>query len=123
MLSYYLQLREHIRSSIDGLAKPEHEAQPLPDRRHLVCGGTPQQRLAESTIPSTAVQETPTPAESVDLDEALEAMSEEMQFDWPEVSPVDRIKAGLIQSTLGLFLFLALIVACGFLHQSLIHQP
>ena len=63
------------------------------------------------------------PAEPVDLDDAFEAMTEEMKFDWPESSPVDRIKAGLIQSAPGLVLFLALIAALGFLHQSFIHQP
>ena len=63
------------------------------------------------------------PAELVDLDDAFEAITEEMHFDWPEFSPVDRIKAGLIQSALGLVLFLALIAAFGFLHQSFVHQP
>ena len=62
------------------------------------------------------------PAGQVELDDAFEAMTEAMNFDWPEVSPVDRMKAGLIQSTLGLVLFLALIAAFSFLHQSFIHQ-
>ena len=62
------------------------------------------------------------PAGQVDLDDAFEAMTEEMNFDWPKVSPVDRMKAGLIQSTLGLVLFLALITAFSFLHRSFIHH-
>ena len=56
------------------------------------------------------------PAERVDLDDAFEAMTEEMKFDWPEFSPVERIKAGLIQSALGLVWFLALIAAFRVLH-------
>jgi hypothetical protein len=63
------------------------------------------------------------PAGQVDLDDAFEAMTEEMNFDWPEVSPVDRMKAGLIQATLGLVLFLTMIAALSFLHRSFIHQP
>jgi hypothetical protein len=55
------------------------------------------------------------PAGQVDLDDAFEAMTEEMKFDWPKFSPVDRINAGLIQSTIGLLLFLVLIATFGFL--------
>jgi hypothetical protein len=112
-----------MRSSINCSAKPEHEAQPQPDPRHLVCGVRPQQHLTEPTVPNTATQENPALAEVTDLEDAFEALTEEMKFDWPEFSLVDRIKAGLIQSTLGLLLFLALIVALGFVHQSLIQQP
>jgi hypothetical protein len=112
-----------MRSSINCSARPEHEAYPQQDRRHLVCGATPPGHLTESTVPNTAAQEDLTPAKPVDLDDAFEAMTEEMKFDWPEFSPVDRIKAGLIQSTLGLLLFLALIAAFGFLQQSFIHHP
>ena len=61
------------------------------------------------------------PAGPMDLDDAFEAMTEEINFDWPEFSPVDRIKTGLIQVTLGFILFLALIGGVSFLHQSLGH--
>lgn len=123
MLSYYAQLREHMRSSINCSARPEHEPYPQPDQRQLASGVTPPKHLSESTVPPTATQEDLMPAGQVELDDAFEAMTEEMNFDWPEVSPVDRMKAGLIQSTLGLVLFLALIAAFSFLHQSFIHQP
>lgn len=63
------------------------------------------------------------PAGPVDLDDAFEAMTEEINFDWPEFSPVVRIKTGLTQVTLGLILFLVLIGGVSFLHQSLIYQP
>ena len=56
----------------------------------------------------------------MNVDDAFHAITEEMNFDWPEFSPADRIKAGLIQSALGLVLFLALMAAFGFLHQSFI---
>src|SRR6516165_1875779 len=122
-LSYYLQLREHMRSSINCSARPEREPHPQQAQRHLVSGVTPPKYLSESTVPHTATQDDPMSAGPVELDDAFEAMTEEMNFDWPEVSRVDRMKAGLIQSTLGLVLFLALIAGFGFLHQSFLHQP
>jgi hypothetical protein len=137
MLSYYVQSGEHIRSSINCSARPERETYPQQDRRHLrgalprlrgrlgqkpVCAVTSPEHLAESTVPNTVPRKDLMPAEVVDLDDAFEAITEEMKFDWPEFSPGDRIKAGLIQSTLGLLLFLALIVTFRLLHQSLIYQ-
>jgi hypothetical protein len=122
MLSYYVQLREHMRSSISRSAKPEHEAHPQQDRRHLIRSLEPSQNLTEKTVPNTMAQPDPTPAELVDLNDAFEAMTEEINIDWPEFSPLDRIKVGLIESTLGLLLFLALIAGAIFLQQSLIHQ-
>lgn len=123
MLSYYVQLREPMCSSINCSARPEPEAYSQPERRHLVGGVRPPEHLTDSTVSDTAAQKDFMPAELVDLDDAFEAMTEEMKFDWPEFSPVDRIKAGLIQSTLGLLLFLVFIVATGFLHQNLMPKP
>lgn len=123
LFSYYAQVREHLRSAINCSATLEHEAHPHQDRRHLICGVTPQDHLTESTVPDTATQDNPMPAGPVDLDDAFEAMTEEINFDWPEFSPVDRIKTGLTQVTLGLILFLVLIGGVSFLHQSLIYQP
>jgi hypothetical protein len=123
MLSYYVQLREHMRSSISCPARPEPEPYPQPDQRHLVSAVTPPKHLSESTVPHTATQGDLMPSGQVDLDDAFEAMTEKMNFDWPEFSPVDRMKVGLIQATLGLVLFLALIAAFSFLHQSFLHQP
>ena len=39
-------------------------------------------------------------------------ISEEMKFDWPEFLPVERIKAGITEITLGLMVFAALVVFC-----------
>jgi len=115
MLSYYAQLREHMRFSINCSDRPEQEAYPQQDRRHLASGVTPPEHPRESAIPNTAAQEELKPTEVVDLDDAFEAMTEEMKFDSPEFSPADRIKAGLIQSTLGLLLFVVLIATFGLL--------
>jgi hypothetical protein len=122
MLSYYVQLREHMRSSINCSATPEPEAYSQQERRHLVDGVRPPKHLTESTVPNTMAQKDLMSAEPVDLDDAFEAMTQEIKFDWPEFSPVDRIKAGLIQSALGLLLFLALMVAFGFLQRGLVNQ-
>ena len=45
-----------------------------------------------------------------DLDRALAEAAEEMDFDWPEFLPVERIKAGITVIVLG-FLLLAGLVA------------
>jgi hypothetical protein len=97
MLSYYVQLREHTRSSINCAAKPEHEAHPQQNRNNLISEVTPP-----------IAQEDTAPAKVVHLDEALEAMTEELKFDWPDFfdwKPVVTFKeVGLV-----VFLFVALI--------------
>jgi len=115
MLSYYLRLRERMRSAIDCSAGPEHDTHPQQDRSDLTWEVNPPEH-PETTGQKAAAQEDTTPAEVVDLNDALEAMAEEMKFDWPEFLPVDRIRAGLIQSALGVLIFLALIAAFGFWH-------
>jgi hypothetical protein len=49
-----------------------------------------------------------------DLDSALLEAAKEMKFDWPEFLPVERIKAGIMEIALGLFLFAALCAFCSF---------
>ena len=44
-----------------------------------------------------------------DLDRALVEAAEEIEFDWPEFLPVERIKAGITEIALGFLLFAALI--------------
>lgn len=123
LFSYYAQLREHLRSAINCSDTLEHEAHPHQDRRHLICSLIPPDHLTEATVPNTATQKHPMPADPIDLADAFEAMTEEINFEWPEFSPIDRIKTGLIQVTLGLILFLVLIGGASFLHQTLIYQP
>jgi len=122
LFSYYAQLPEHLRSAINCSVTPEKEAHLYQDRRHLICAVTPPDHLTESTVPNTAIPEKPMPAGPVDLDDAFEAMTEKINFDWPKFSRVDQIKTGLIQVVLGVILFLVLIGGVSFLQQSLIHQ-
>ena len=118
MLSYYVQLREYLRSSMSCSATPEPGLNRQQDLTRLLRGNAAPQHLTESTISSPAAREDATPTEAGDLDEAFESITEEIKFDWPEFSRADRIRAGLIESTLGLLLFLGLIAGAVFLHQS-----
>ena len=97
MLSYYVQLREHMRSSINCSAKPEQEVLPQQDRNDRICEVTPP--VAREDI---------TPAKVAHLDEAFEAMTEELKFDWPgffDWNPVATFK----EVSLIVFGFVALI--------------
>jgi hypothetical protein len=49
-----------------------------------------------------------------DLDRALAEVFEEVQFNWPDFLSVERIKAGIAEIALGLFLFAGLVAFCGF---------
>jgi len=40
-----------------------------------------------------------------DLDRALVEAAEEMEFDWPEFLPAERIRAGITEIALGFLLF------------------
>ena len=97
MLSYYVQLREHMRSSINRAAKPENEAHPQQNRNNLISEVTPPIAQAETTS-----------AKVGHLDEAFETMTEELKFDWPDFfdwKPVVTFKeVGVV-----VFLFVALI--------------
>jgi hypothetical protein len=97
MLSYYAQLREHICFSTNCSAKPEHEAHSQQNRNDLICEVTPP-----------AAQGDTTPARVVHLDEAFEAMTQELKLDWPDFfdwKPVVTFKeVGVV-----VFLFVALL--------------
>jgi hypothetical protein len=75
MISYYVQLREYIRSSTNCSVKQEHEADPERDPRRLAAGVTCPVLLAETTVPNTIAQKNATPAQAVDLTDAFEAES------------------------------------------------
>ena len=49
-----------------------------------------------------------------DLDRALAEAAEEMDFDWPEFLPVERIKGGITEIALGFLLLAGLVAFCGF---------
>jgi len=44
-----------------------------------------------------------------DLDRTLVEAAEEIEFDWPEFLPAERIKAGIMEIALGFVLFAALV--------------
>ena len=49
-----------------------------------------------------------------DLDRALVEAAEEIEIDWPESLPVERIKAGVTEIALGFLLFAGLLAMCAF---------
>ena len=62
-----------MRSSTSCSAKPEHEGHPPQERNDLICEVTPP-----------VTKEDAAPAKVVHLDEAFEAMTAELKFDWPD---------------------------------------
>jgi hypothetical protein len=58
---------------------------------------------------SPALKDT-NPGEPVNLEDAFLAITEELNFDFPEPSRVDRIKAGIMEATIGSLLFVGLAV-------------
>ena len=123
-LSYYVQLREQIGSSVQFGRDAGLQYSSTPSLRTAGIEQIHQAPAADLSDVALAKSERQTPnaeRQTHDLNDAFDAMVEEMKFDWPEFSPVDRIKTGLIESALGLLLFMALIAGAGFLHQYLIH--
>ena len=51
---------------------------------------------------------------SDDLDRALVEAAQEIEFDWSEFLPAERIKAGIMEIALGFLLFAGLVASCGF---------
>jgi hypothetical protein len=108
-LTYYAQLREQMRS---WMRRPT-QAEPTPvnvrTQTHLFCTqGTPQG--GTNTNPEKSAAGAERQSEVTDLDEAFEAITEKINFHWPKISPSHRVKAGIIKSTLGLLLFIGLIL-------------
>ena len=54
----------------------------------------------------------PDPVATHDLDRALVEAAEEIEIDWPESLPVERIKAGLTEIALALLLFAGVLALC-----------
>ena len=48
------------------------------------------------------------------FDPELVAVSEELKFHWPELLPVERIRAGITEIAFGVIVFGALVVFCWF---------
>ncbi|MBV9874220.1 MAG: hypothetical protein JO025_05790 [Verrucomicrobia bacterium] len=109
-LTYYAQLREQMHSWISWSAEADPAAVLVRTPTHLLCvQGTPH-GSAKATVQTAAAGGHSQSPEVTDLDEAFEAMTEKIDFHWPKFSRVHRIKAGLIESVLGLLLFLGLIL-------------
>ena len=60
---------------------------------------------------SVSLADSPVPH---DLERALAEAGEEMDFDWPEFLPGERIKAGITEIVLGLLLVAGLVAFCSF---------
>jgi hypothetical protein len=109
-LTYYAQLREQMRSWMSRPPQAEPAAVPVRTQTHLLCApGTSQDSTNANVEISSTGGHSQSP-EVTDLDEAFEAITEKIEVHWPKFSPVHRIKAGLIESGLGLLLFLGLIL-------------
>ena len=109
-LTYYAQLREHMRSWMRRPTQAEPAPVTVRTPTHLFCTqGTPQGGTNTNLEKSAAGAESQSP-EVTDLDEAFEAITEKMNFHWPKLAPRHRVKARLTKSTLGLLLFVGLIL-------------
>jgi hypothetical protein len=119
-LTYYLQLREEFRSSMTPFTGADCESLPQQDR-------SPTIRTDASSEYPVEAQNSPmplarNPRQSVNVEHAFLAITEELNFDLPQPSRVDRIKAGLMEATIGSLLFVALLLTEGLLQYGLIFK-
>ena len=87
----------------------------MPTRPHADTFPTP----AGSFVPFTSVARCSTEkamekSSENALDRALVEACEELEFDWPEFLPVERIRTGIFQIAFGLCAFGALVAFCFF---------
>ena len=108
MLFYYIQLREHVPSSTSRSAQVERVTPAHQNRSYLICEATPKEDQADTNGSGELAEEDSKPVEQVDLNEAFQAMTEEMKLDWPEFFDWDPMMT-VKQVCLGLLLFVALI--------------
>ena len=105
-LTCYVQLREQFRSSVTPFLETGRESLPEQDRDQAV-GSQASSRHPMEAPNSLALKDT-NPGELVNLEDAFLAITEELNFDFPEPSRVDRIKAGIMEATIGSLLFVGL---------------
>jgi hypothetical protein len=109
-LTYYAQLREQMQSWMNRPPQTEPAVVPVRTPTNLLCAqATPPGATSANVQNSVAGRDGQSP-EVTDLDDAFEAITEKMNFHWPKFSPIHRIEAGLIESVLGLLLFVGLIL-------------
>jgi hypothetical protein len=109
-LTYYAQLREQMHSWTSHPSQSERAAVSVRTPTNLVCTQAKPQSTTNANFQSSAAGGDGESPEVSDLNEAFEAITEKMNFHWPRSSPNHRIKAGLIESILGLLLFVGLIL-------------
>ncbi|MBV8813688.1 MAG: hypothetical protein JO271_04280 [Verrucomicrobia bacterium] len=99
-LTCYVQLREQFRSSMTPFLETGRESVPEQDRDQAVGSQASSRHPMEA--PNSLAPKDTNPGELVNLEDAFLAITEELNFDFPEPSRVDRIKAGLIEVTIRL---------------------
>jgi hypothetical protein len=108
-LTSYLQLREQLRVSLTPFTRADCESLPEQGQNRMIGAEPSSKYLAEA--PNSPVPPETDSGELVNLEDAFLAISEELNFDLPEPSRVDRIKAGLMKATIVLLLFVGLLVS------------
>lgn len=119
-LTCYVQLREQFRSSMAPFTGPDCGSLSEQARNQTIGNEASSEQPAET--PNSSVPRGTNPAELVDLENAFLAITEELDFGLPEPSPLDRIKARLMEATIGLLLFAGLLATACFLQHGLISK-
>jgi hypothetical protein len=109
-LTYYAQLREQMHSQMRQPGQSEPAAVPVRTPTNVLCAQAMPQGAANANVQDSTTGRDRQSPEVTDLDEAFEAITKKMNFHWPKFSPIHRIEAGLIESVLGLLLFVGLIL-------------
>jgi hypothetical protein len=76
---------------------------------HLRRAAAPDDCVKSDDLPEAKLPGEDGAPEFSDLDRALVETAEEMDFNWPEFLPVERIELGIAQMTLALLLFAGLL--------------
>jgi len=107
-LTCYVQLREQFRSSVTPLLETRRGSLPEQNLDQAIGRQPASQHPME--VPNSPALSDTNPGEPVNLENAFLVITEELNFDFPEPSSVDRIKSGLMQATIGALLFVGLLV-------------
>ena len=107
-LSYYIGTREQLNSCLNPLAGGKYQLFAQADQRQPITTDVPN-KYPVRVIQCLAAQDTGSPEKLVGLNNP-----ETINFDRPKFSALYRIKAGLIQSAVGLALFVGLMLAESF---------
>ena len=100
--SYYIGMREQLNSCLNPLAGGKYQLFAQADQRRRITTDVPTEYPA-GVVQCLTAQDTGSPEKLVGLNNP-----ETIHFDRPKFSALYRIKAGLIQSAVGLALFVGL---------------